>query len=363
MSIMSLKPCEITADTSRRIRTMNFICACMVVMIHASVFPPSGTIDWWVVLFVGTKGVCRIAVPCFFLMSGYLLVGRSNSLGWYKYAVVSRLKSLLIPFYAWMLVTVLVMSMLRLGIYILKYDFHGNTMLMPECTVSYLMSILGLNPFRDIGPLWFLRSLFLFVLISPVVLRIVKSGCRWILWTVLLTFVCCLRFGLVDNPAMRTCFSFFIPPEGLLYFSIGIFLRIHAPFRSWCTHRWKIYVTAIALLVLKGILSTCDLAHGVGIIDIVSTPVIMLACWNLAGHIRVSREISSFSFPVYLLHGLILLFVTSAYAVIGLSEYAMSSVLAMFVKFVIALIGSVIVAFILIKMFPAFSSVLFGGRK
>lgn len=354
--------CSINIDVSRRFRTISFICACMVVMIHASVFPPEGTLSWWVAFFVGANGLCRVAVPYFFLMAGYFLFGREWREDWYGSAVGSRVRSLVVPFYAWMAVTVLVMCAVSMGIRLLKYDYQGATMLMPEASVSYVLSVLGVNPVCDIGPLWFLRTLFVFVLLSPVLLKVINSRFRIVLLCGLLFFVIFLRLGYVCNDGLRICFSFFFSPEGLLYFVLGMMLRsgrIPVIKRTW---QVALLLAVIVLLVLKGVFLSVGDSLCACFVDLLMVPSMMVAWWMVAGRLPFSSAVSSLSFPIYLLHGFILLIFTSVYALLGLSEYAMSSICAMVVKFTATLFGSIFIADFLRKNFPHVAKIMFGGR-
>lgn len=354
--------CSINIDVSRRFRTISFICACMVVMIHASVFPPEGTFSWWVAFVVGANGLCRVAVPYFFLIAGFFLFGREWREDWYGSAVRSRVRSLVVPFYAWMVVTVLVMCVVSMGIRLLKYDYQGVAMLMPEASVSYVLSVLGINPVCDIGPLWFLRTLFVFVLLSPVLLKVINSRFRIVLLCGLLFFVIFLRLGYVCNDGLRICFSFFLPPEGMLYFMLGVMLRfgrIPAAKKMW---QVVFLASAIVLLVLKGVFLSAKSPRCACFADMLMVPSMMGALWIAAGRLSFSSAVSSLSFPIYLLHGFILLIFTSVYALVGLSEYAMSSICAMAVKFTATLFGSIFIADFLRKNFPRVAKIMFGGR-
>ena len=356
------KPLLVTAEVSRGFRNISFICACMVVMIHTSVFPPEGTLSWWVAFFVGSTGLCRVAVPYFFLMAGYFLFGREWREDWYGSAVRSRVRSLVVPFYVWMAVTVLVMCAVSMGIWLLKYDYQGDAMLMPEASVSYVLSVLGVNPLCDIGPLWFLRTLFFFVLLSPVLLRIINSKFRIALLCGLLLFVVSLRLSSMSNDGLRICFSFFSPPEGLLYFVLGMMLRSGR--FSAVKKMWQVvfFVLAIVLLALKGVFLSVESPCSACFADMLMVPSMMVAWWMVAGRLPFSSAVSSLSFPIYLLHGFILLIFTSVYALVGLSEYAMSSICAMVVKFTATLFGSIFIADILRKNFPRVAKIMFGGR-
>lgn len=81
-----------------RIAGLGFICACLVVFIHLPLGAASvgGSLWWFKELFV--RGVCQIAVPFFFCVSGYFLGIRMDEPGWWWSAVRKRLRTLFVPY-------------------------------------------------------------------------------------------------------------------------------------------------------------------------------------------------------------------------------------------------------------------------
>ena len=73
----------VTSLSSRTISWLRFACACLVVLLHAFGPPaaPGQAIVWSngvydTVRILLSQGVCQIAVPVFFLISGYLFFVR-----------------------------------------------------------------------------------------------------------------------------------------------------------------------------------------------------------------------------------------------------------------------------------------------
>ena len=72
-----------SALVSAKFANMSLLSAVLVVIIH--VFKRNqefGTVVWWMRQFLG-EGVCRIAVPFFFLAAGYFLAKHFNDVGWW----------------------------------------------------------------------------------------------------------------------------------------------------------------------------------------------------------------------------------------------------------------------------------------
>ena len=68
------------------------VCAMLVVTIHTPCEP-----------FIQKRllAINAVAVPLFFLISGYLFAGGTSEPGWYAKKVSSRVKSLLVPYVVW----------------------------------------------------------------------------------------------------------------------------------------------------------------------------------------------------------------------------------------------------------------------
>ena len=95
---------KITPELSRRMATMSSICACLIVVIHATPKPDILTWQWWIVSLLCKEGLCRIAVPWFFLASGFFLAGHFGEECWYRQEIKKRVMSLVVPFFAWTLI-------------------------------------------------------------------------------------------------------------------------------------------------------------------------------------------------------------------------------------------------------------------
>lgn len=145
--------------TSDKISAISFICTCLVVLIHVPIPSTQLSSGWYLSKFL-SYGICLISVPSFFVISGFFLGLHQNETGWWKREVVKRIKSLLLPYLSFNLLYFLWIS-----------DFeHLSFSTMIKATIG---SPFG---FPTLGPTWYIRSLFLFVLISPLLRRMASSG-------------------------------------------------------------------------------------------------------------------------------------------------------------------------------------------
>lgn len=165
-----------TAYNSRKVARLSFVAAAMVVLLHAWILPKDGFPPAFV--FVETflcQGVTRVAVPFFFVVSGYLLFRDFRpGLGWWGAKLRRRVRSLLIPYLAWALV-----------------GLANNFLLQHVCTnahnefnfasFAWWLKALGVTtPPLGCYHLWFVRSLMVFAMLSPVVGWLVRRCGIWV---------------------------------------------------------------------------------------------------------------------------------------------------------------------------------------
>ena len=137
----------------------------LVVVIHVSgqltnVWGKIPVAQWIIADIYG--GIARIAVPLFFMISGYLLLPRSESL---RDFYLKRMPKVLIPFVAW--------SLIYLGWYC---GNHPNT-----CTPAVVWDLLLVQ--GTYYHLWFLYSLISIYLILPVLRLMIRPDTdKKILW-------------------------------------------------------------------------------------------------------------------------------------------------------------------------------------
>ena len=181
-----MKIVSITPEMSARFANLAVVSALMVVVLHAGGNCERLSNGWWFGML--SKAVAKMAVPVFFLMSGAFLAGHFEESGWWKNETLKRVRTLLVPFWIWnfiwwaYLVVMGIVSDLRAGASV-GSDFGW------QFSIGCSWEIVGLNilssPFYSVT--WFLRTLFVFVLISPVVFSLMRK------WPILTLVVFTLR--------------------------------------------------------------------------------------------------------------------------------------------------------------------------
>lgn len=202
---------------SSKISNMGFFCACLVVLIHVP--RADGEFAWWMNHFV-QMGICKIAVPFFFIVSGYFLSKHFDEVGWWKREAMKRVRSLLIPLLVWSTA----FTLMTISAY-LAHNLYKGLPVFESISPLFVFNLLGLNPLHLPGnePLWYIRALLVCVLISPILKKLATRIGLMILFVAY--FIVCpdwcsgdnvIRYGLLQGP---------ISLFAIFFFTLGIYLR------------------------------------------------------------------------------------------------------------------------------------------
>ena len=235
---------------SKTIEWLRFFCIGTVVLLHAFGKPlegkeiisyHNGVYDSIRILF--SQGFCTVAVPIFFLISGYLFFVKLEE--WKTDVWVGKLKrrgkTLLLPYLLWNLISIV----FALAILYLNYFFRGDA--APD-VVDWFKSYGGLRIFWDGRdglyphdfPFWFIRDLMVFMVLSPILFYYVKKTGIVGLVILYLAYILVLWKNVPGFSA-----------EGLFYFSLGAYLSIHGiDFTAKCRKHLVIAACVSVPLVL-----------------------------------------------------------------------------------------------------------------
>ena len=342
----------IDSGTSSKIAAFGFVCAFFVVAVHVPQPIPSDASQpaWWLYrLTAGTFG--RIAVPFYFAVAGYFLAQHFGEDSWWRRETAKRLKTLLVPFFLWLLLwdaaegALAVASNIRDGVAATAGFPSGRS----------LLARVGLDPFGAPSnvPLWFVRSLFLFVVASGVLLPALKRlGAA--LPAVVLAMSAALRFS-DDSSAVREMLVHFVSLQGLFYFLVGASLSmgvVRMPARN------RLFAALGAAGVAGLFASPFIAAHGVawwGVLHELSLPFALLAAWRLFPRVSWPRSLTSLTFPVYVLHVVVI-------RAFDIATYGDLSCAGLVLKYVAVSVVALGAAAASKAVLPRFHSFAFGGR-
>lgn len=273
---------EISESLSNKIANMGFVSACLVVLLH--IFPScdnGSSLRLWDDFIACGPG--RAAVPFFALVSGLMLGRHCTKEGWYKVEVKKRIRTLLVPFVIWNC------CFAALGI------SGGFGLFFDRCAGM-------LDPFHQppLGPLWYVRSLIVFVLCSPVLVGMVRKYPRVVLATL---FVLSATLYIPGSRRL-TLFVTLFHLEALFYFSVGLAIAVwHVGLGCRVGLGWVCAFGGVAI-VLTGVRMALKQDGGFlyHCLRAFVVPGWLMMIWKIVPSRRWSARVTACAFPVYLMH-------------------------------------------------------------
>lgn len=204
-----------TKTLSNKIKNISLLLMIMVVFLHSYNLDTKGLFQTlvtnknynWIIQHFISYGITRIAVPLFFIISGFLFVYDSKATLkelWTK--IRKRIKTVLIPFLNWSLLAIIFYFILQ---QIPKAQLFFTNKLIINYTFTDFINTLVYKPIPY--QLWFMRDLMVLVVLSPIILFLIKK--------IKLIFLGIMLFFWFLNYD-----SVFLTSEALLFFTIGILI-------------------------------------------------------------------------------------------------------------------------------------------
>lgn len=260
--------------------------------------------NWLIQNFI-SNGITRIAVPLFFLISGFLFVrGSTFTLEDYKVKIAKRSKTLVIPYLFWTLLGLLLYFIMQ--IIPQSQGFFTKKLIVDYDFTEWLNAI-----FNEPIPyqLWFLKDLIVMVFLSPLIIFLVKK-------------LKMLYLGIIFIFWMLSQDTVFLTSEALLFFSIGIYGSVFQP-KSIALRSKKVYLLLLVwvlILTLKTVLPLfsdnnlleCILLKASILIGIVAFWLFLDRFANRLATNKVFLFGMTFSFFIYLFHEPLLTIVKKA---------------------------------------------------
>jgi surface polysaccharide O-acyltransferase-like enzyme len=145
-----------------------------------------------------SQGICRIAVPLFFFISGYLFfLNTKGSLKEFLSKFNKRLKTIVIPYFfwsvSWLLLFLLLQSIPQLGLFF-------NSKHIINYNVRELFTTIFIRPIPY--QLWFLRDLMCLVIMAPLLFLLIKKIKYFVLVLVSLIWIFDFNLFVVANESL-----------------------------------------------------------------------------------------------------------------------------------------------------------------
>lgn len=287
--------------TSQKIKTSSFVLMIMVVFIHSyNIDIKQGSeilyfekdYNWLIQNFI-SNGLTRIAVPLFFLISGYLFVlDRKTHFSDFILKIRKRAKTLLLPYLIW--------AFLGLLLYFVLQSIPQSQPFFTKKLIKDYTFLEWLNAiFNEPIPyqLWFLKDLIVLVILSPIIYFLVKKLKLFFLAAI---FV----FWIFSQDTI------FLTSEALLFFSIGLYIGYYnSEIINLQNKSTTVFVLLwILLLSLKTLSGFYSLDTNFGSILLkISILIGIIAFWGLYDYFKCNRSLISdniigLSFFLYLFH-------------------------------------------------------------
>ena len=302
--------------TSRTIDALRFPCAVLVVLLHVFNMPEERPSSFFGIVETAlSQGLCRIAVPVFFFISGFLFFSRLKDWDWSVYfgKLRKRGKTLLVPYLLWVGLAILWLIVFHSatgmvpgnGAVPLKEYLSDNGwgLMFWNCARNFQFSttknILGWempSAFPYNYPLWFIRDLIVLCVFAPVIHFAVRKTKGWILAILYPLYLMHIWIPLEGFSA-----------EGLFYFSLGAVLRLDGKDPVQIFGRYKIP----SYIALAAAVSLCVWTYGSDgwkYARVIITLPGLVAGFNLfasllqKGIIRGNPFLAECSFPVFAGH-------------------------------------------------------------
>lgn len=287
---------------SDAITFLKFPLAVLVVMLHCDIStkpieqmgvsladvsePYYSNISWLL-----SRYLAYAAVPCFFIISGFLLFYNVEKYSKQVYfdKLKKRCKSLLLPYIVWCLIYLILFWIIGQEKIILsdKPNLFDGSLSPFGLVVNIFVKPLD-------GPLWFIRNLFVMVVFSPLLYLIIKRT------KYLLPLAFLVLTQILHSPII----------ESILWFSFGICFAVHKfDFLYFC-RRWLIIWLLIALIsvIVDFVLYPelgIHISRHFSIFKVMS--VFGVGHWCVTKQLSWSEALNSSSFVIYAYHGLAVL--------------------------------------------------------
>lgn len=316
-----------TTTSSKVIDLLRLPLAILVVILHCNArFPELNSItennnmhveiyNLLRTLFSGA--LCHIAVPTFFLISGYLFFLTRGGVFFreYKQKLKRRIFTLLIPYLLWNAIYIVLNILFKYKLdYNHFFDDYGNILgLFYNCCSwgDTMQSLTG--PF--LYPLWFIRDLIVLSLISPIIYILIRKLKIYYIIALSIIYI----FLLWPNiPGLSI--------NAIFFFCMGAYLSIEKKDLIKECDRFK-EVGAIGFIILLIFITYMNITHNSFqknifaiylIISVIS--VINIGAYLINKNIEIKKEFRDMSFFIYCIHHVFLIGISTiiSYKIISL---------------------------------------------
>ncbi len=236
-------------------------------------------------------GITRIAVPLFFIISGFLFFKNKPSYKVILTQIIKRFKTLIIPYFLCAFLGIIIYFVLQ---NIPQSKSFFNSKLVSNFTFSDWVNAIFVLPIPY--QLWFLRDLIILVFLSPLLLFLLNY---LNVWLILLSFTVWM-IGLNTT---------FLTGESLFFFITGAYTAVYLPKVLLIkNNKGNLFIVLwIAFMLLKQIFNFFDFSENLEFIILkISILFGIIAFWHIYDIFHNSfnhfSKFVPYSFFIYLVH-------------------------------------------------------------
>ena len=362
---------------SRAIAISRFPLIVLVVLMHSAIkgdasVCPAGAESF---IYYISKIFCRIAIPCFFFISGFLFFHKKDTdkTGFYKTQFGKRARRLLIPYFLWNTI-----SLLERFIKTLPFvATYFPKMARPALDLSEVVNAYGpfvfetpdyaLWPYITASspvntPLWYIRDLMALIIFTPFLYRLLKGRCG--------VFVCVgLLYCFISGTWPMACFWFNL--QGVCFFCFGAWVAINKfnLIRLFDFGKPTVALSVWTLLLVAASVSRLlwrmsDMSMPLhAMTNLVGVPWVITLCAEVARRgYQPSTFISNATFFVYAFHGIMVSYVKILVIRIIQPYDTFEVIIAYFVIAFLLVVGPLMLYAALIRVVPGVITLLCHGR-
>ena len=294
---------------SAKIANLSFLSSILVCAIHGNFYPKVSAAGWWCEKLL-QQGLSCAAVPFFFIVSGYMLARHFKEDDWWHKEIVKRIRTILVPLSIWLFIGFV--AFMPLGIVadvVAGRPFGTNLAITPAKLAGFFG--LDLSRMPGVGPLWYLRTLFLIVLLArPLKWLVCRFGAWWLatayfLMVVGLSWREACGGNLGDN-YLRGFYTYGLSVSGVFYMSAGMYLSTHSALKRKISGRGIAFCSsfvAIALLMVRGWWYRFEIPPLA--LSAFFVPCILVALYHYVPDKCLPNVLSRISFPLFVMHPII----------------------------------------------------------
>lgn len=350
---------------SQKIKAVSFFAIIMVIILHCynldmyqkiNALEVEKNTNWFIQTII-SYGATRIAVPLFFIISGYLFFFTFNGNSDFILKIKKRFNTLVIPYLFWSFFGILFYYVLQS---IPQTQEFFSKKPIREYSTGELLDVAFINiiPYQ----LWFIRDLIILTLVSPAIYFLIKKLNFWFLLFI-------LPFWFLNQD------SIFFASESILFFSLGVFLTLHyqKSLELILPKKYMIIATILWMmfLLLKIVAEKYGYIPSIGIQILHKISILfgIISFWSLydllfkanPSGIQKYKPLFAFTFFIYAFHEPILTIIKKGlFYILGKQEnkLILVYVLSPFLTIVICLI----VGYCLKKLLPNVFKLITGNR-